>query len=58
MPRKHHPSITDLSVEDLRRLVCNEVESTIKDELIDLTNRLEKTNWTWNLLRDFKVKID
>ena len=39
-------------------MFCDEVESTTKDELIDLTNRLEKTNLTWNLLRDFKVKID
>ena len=44
--RKHHPSITDLSVEDLRRLVCDEVESTISDGLIDLTNHLKISNWS------------
>ena len=58
MPPKRQPVITDLSVEDLRRLVRNEVQSTMRDELSDVTNRLDKIESDMKLLCDFKAKID
>ena len=60
MPPKRQPVITDLSVEDLRRLVRNEVQSTMRDELSDVTNtnRLDKIESDMKLLCDFKAKMD
>ena len=63
MPPKRNPSITnqsitDLYVDDLRRLVREEVQSTIRDELNDLTNRLGKIEADVKLLCEFKAKVD
>ena len=63
MPPKRNPiitnqSITDLSVDNLRRLVREEVQSTMRDELNDLTNHLGKIESDVKLLCEFKAKVD
>ena len=57
MPPKRQPSVTDLTVEELRRLIRGEVQSSIKDELSDLNSRLENIEAEMKSLSEFKATI-
>ena len=57
MPSKRQPSVTDLTVEELRRLIREEVQSSLKDELGDLNSRLENIEIEMKSLSEFKATI-
>ena len=57
MPPKRQPSVTDLTVEELRRVIREEVQSSIKDELNDLNSRLENIEVEMKSLSEFRATI-
>ena len=57
MPPKRQPSVTDLTVEELRRLIREEVQTSMRDELSDLSSRLDNIEHQVTSLNEFKATI-
>ena len=57
MPPKRQPSVTDLTVEELRRLIREEVQTSMRDQLSDLSSRLDNIEHQMKSLNEFKATI-
>ena len=57
MPPKRQPSVTDLTAEELRRLIREEVQTSMRDELSDLSSRLDNIEHQMKSLNEFKATI-